>query len=161
MIIVFLTVIEDNKAMETPDDFRLLVKLAVEVHRVEDLLTPSGGTSPITPLQHAALRILFFEGEMSLGRLARCLGVSLPNGSREVKHLTAQGLAVKIQDTQDRRLVRINLTAAGRDVVESTFRVMEEAFRGLTRNWTSEMHQETAARLSGALDMLVKIKDEP
>lgn len=57
--------------------------------------------------------------------------------------------------------MRINLTAAGRDVVESTFRVMEEAFRGLTRNWTSEMHQETAARLSGALDMLVNIKDEP
>ncbi len=67
-----------------------------------------------------------------MNELARVLGVSRPAATGLVDRLIAQGLAARRGDPEDRRVVRVNLTAKGRSVLaniwEQKRRVIAQLF---------------------------------
>lgn len=71
-------------------------------------------------------------GEIPMNELARVLGVSRPAATGLVDRLIAQGLAARRGDPEDRRVVRVNLTAKGRNVLaniwEQKRRVITQVF---------------------------------
>lgn len=69
----------------------------------------SGVSAPLL----SALSVLVFGGPRTLGELARAEQVRPATMSRAVDALAAAGLAERVRDPDDRRVVRIRATAAG------------------------------------------------
>lgn len=65
----------------------------------------------LEPLAEAA-------GPVCVGALATSAGVSAPSATRMIGGLERRGLVERTRDDEDRRLVRIALTAEGADLVE-------------------------------------------
>lgn len=138
--------------------FGTLVEVTVEIHRIETLLAPEEQKIPVTSLQLSALRVLYFGGAMSLSGLCECLGVSLPNGSREIKHLAELGLVSKQPDTQDKRLVKLRVTPEGQEFIQKSFQMMEEKFRSLTAGWPEALKGDMAQVLTRLLPHLKRLE---
>ena len=66
----------------------------------------------------SALSVLVFGGPQSLKDLARAEQVTPPTMSKLVADLEAEGLAAKRADREDKRGVRIEVTAKGRALME-------------------------------------------
>jgi DNA-binding MarR family transcriptional regulator len=72
----------------------------------------------MTATQRIAVVELGDGGPMRLNDLAARMGVSAPTASRSVDALVELGLVERAPDPHDRRAVRIDLTAAGRELLE-------------------------------------------
>jgi DNA-binding MarR family transcriptional regulator len=64
------------------------------------------------------LFVLTTDGPLPMGRLAEQLDVSLPNVTGIVDRMVAHGLVERLRDDDDRRLVVVSATPAGRQAVE-------------------------------------------
>jgi DNA-binding MarR family transcriptional regulator len=75
------------------------------------------------------------EGGRRLTELADATGMSLPSASRMIGRMAARGVVSSSPDPDDRRAVRIELTAEGRDLVERVLlrrrTAVDEALRGV------------------------------
>ncbi len=78
----------------------------------------SGVSAPLL----SALSVLVFGGSRTLGELAHAEQVRPATMSRAVDALAAAGLAERVPDAADRRVVRIRATLAGRRMLEAAQR---------------------------------------
>jgi DNA-binding MarR family transcriptional regulator len=88
--------------------------------------------------------------EVSVKDLSEQLGLSLPGASRTIDALLRRGYLERREDEHDRRMKRIGITDAGRDVVR---RIVEARLEGLEL-FTSSLSSEQRARLMSALSDL-------
>lgn len=73
----------------------------------------------ITPARFTMLRVLYvYKFGIQRGKLARLLGVAGPGVSRMLGALEAERLVKRSRYDHDRRCVLVELTAAGRELVE-------------------------------------------
>ena len=68
----------------------------------------------LTLPQFGALKTITFRPSCTMGELAKALGVTLGAATGLVDRLIQQGLVERVSDPEDRRLVRVRLTAKGR-----------------------------------------------
>ena len=85
--------------------------------------------------------------ELSVKEVSEELGLSLPGASRTVDALVRRGYLERREDDQDRRMKRIGVTDAGRDVAR---RIIEARLAGLEQ-FTSSLTPEQRTRLMAAL----------
>ena len=98
-----------------------------------------------------ALNVLADCGcELSVKEVSEELGLSLPGASRTVDALMRRGYLERREDEADRRMKRIGITDAGRDVAR---RIIEARLEGLEQ-FSSSLHPEQRARLMAALSDL-------
>jgi DNA-binding MarR family transcriptional regulator len=98
-----------------------------------------------------ALQVLSDCGcELSVKEVSEELGLSLPGGSRTVDALMRRGYLERREDDADRRMKRIGITEAGRDVAR---RIVEARLEGLEQ-FTSSLTDEQRTRLMAALSDL-------
>jgi DNA-binding MarR family transcriptional regulator len=88
--------------------------------------------------------------EVSVKELADRLGMSLPGASRTVDALLRRGWLERREDEHDRRMKRVGITDAGRDVVR---RIDNARFVGLEK-YTAGLSPEQRTRLASALSDL-------
>lgn len=82
----------------------------------------------LTPLQYEIVEFLSIKQPMMLSEISACLGISMPNMSREIKKLTEKGLCEKISDKEDRRKLYIGLTELGENRMAEAFAFMRKLF---------------------------------
>lgn len=125
-----------------------LVAEAVELQRLvfrHTLSTPEWSQLQLTMPRLKALFGIACHGELTIGGLARELGVSLPTASTLVESLVGQGYASRREDVGDRRRTLAELTPAGERLVTTL------------REGSSKMLQESLQRLDGDdLEALVR-----
>jgi len=98
-----------------------------------------------------ALQVLADCGcELSVKAVSEELALSLPGASRTVDALLRRGYLERREDDQDRRMKRIGITDAGRDVAR---RIVEARLEGL-ETFTSSLTPEQRTRLMAALSDL-------
>jgi DNA-binding MarR family transcriptional regulator len=98
-----------------------------------------------------ALQVLADCGcELSVKEISGELGLSLPGGSRTVDALLRRGYLERREDENDRRMKRIGITPAGRDVAR---RIVGARLEGLEA-FTSALSPEQRSRLMSALSGL-------
>jgi DNA-binding MarR family transcriptional regulator len=68
--------------------------------------------------QMKALHFLHEEADVSVKKLGETLGLSLGAMSRAADELVQRGLVDRTEDPSDRRIKRLRLTEAGRDLVQ-------------------------------------------
>jgi DNA-binding MarR family transcriptional regulator len=90
------------------------------------------------------------EREISVKDLADRLGLSLPGTSRTVDALLRRGWLERREDEEDRRMKRVGITDAGREVVQ---RIDSARLAGLEQ-YTAGLSPEQRATLASALSDL-------
>lgn len=85
--------------------------------------------------------------ELTVKELAERLGLSLPGASRAVDGLVERGLLRRREDTADRRMKRLSISAAGRDALA---RLDEARLAGIEK-FAATLPPAQIKRLSGAL----------
>jgi DNA-binding MarR family transcriptional regulator len=101
----------------------------------------------------SALSVLTFGGPQSLSGLARAEQVTAPTMSKLVGGLEADGLVAKRVDREDKRGVRIEVTAKGRTL-------MEEGRRrrlALLQKRLSKLSRDERALLGSAAEIMLKL----
>lgn len=83
----------------------------------------------VDPLQVRALVVLRSSPALSLGELARSVGIHLTRASRLCDRLVSQGLVDRTDDPANRRQLLLRLTAEGRGLVDEVMRQRAEAIR--------------------------------
>ena len=91
-------------------------------------------------------------GNLSVKELAEQLGISVPAASRTLECLVQRGLAVRTEDTEDRRMKRVRITDDGRALVTS---LMETRLAGLD-NFVASLSEREAKRLGAALELILQ-----
>ena len=76
--------------------------------------------APISPTQSAALATIERRGPLTLGELAEIERVQPPTITAAVGRLEEQGLVERRRDPEDRRVARVQVTAAGRRLLKET-----------------------------------------
>jgi DNA-binding MarR family transcriptional regulator len=96
------------------------------------------------------------DTERSVGELASSLGSSLPAMSRAVEGLSERGLVEREEDTSDRRVKRVCLTAAGRKVPAA----LNEGRLSALAELIEDLSEEEAQALATALEPIVECREE-
>jgi len=98
---------------------------------------------------HALVQLA--EAPMTMSELARALDASLPSMSGIVDRIEARGLIERERSGDDRRVVRVHLTPAGRDWLCE----MEAMRRDRIEEVLGQLDDHRLSRLSAALDDLL------
>lgn len=121
----------------------------------------AGGTEMLQALednelslsQMKTMHMLFnCEQELSIKEIAERLGLSLPTVSRSVEAMVGRGLLTRTEDTEDRRMKRVGLTAEGRTIVRGLIAVRVAGLQTFTESLSSEERDA----LERALDVLLQ-----
>jgi DNA-binding MarR family transcriptional regulator len=94
--------------------------------------------------------------ERSVKALAEVLGVSLPAMSRAVDGLFERGLVEREEDPSDRRMKRVRLTDAGRDVP----RALNDGRLSALAELIGSLEDEEAGALQHALALILERREE-
>ena len=137
------------------------LEVAVALHRAAIRLLRAvrvaDAETGVSASKLSALSVLTFGGAMSLSALARAEQVTPPTMSKLVADLEAAGLVAKRADRDDKRGLRIEVTAKGRDLMEEGRRrrlaLLQKRLAKLTRN--------DRALLDQAAEIMLKLSSAP
>jgi DNA-binding MarR family transcriptional regulator len=124
---------------------------------IRHLTRISGGPDEgpaLTSTQRLALFELLEDGPMRLNDLAGRMGLSAPTASRAVDALADAELVERLTDPDDRRALRIELTAAGRARVDLRKARVAEAFRPAAAGMPAAEREQLATLLERLADEL-------
>jgi MarR family 2-MHQ and catechol resistance regulon transcriptional repressor len=96
---------------------KLLRAARAVIARVEPRLTAHG----LTTTQLGVLEAVLHKGPQTHRDLGRRVLTSAANMTDVIDKLAARGLVVRIRSPEDRRQVRVDLTACGRELIEEMF----------------------------------------
>lgn len=125
----------------------LAAVIATSVAEVEDR---------VSLIQLRALVMLVTRGPLNLVAVAAALGVHPSNATRAAERLVLAGLVDRRDAPNDRRNVRLTLTAEGQELVESVF----EHRRTAIERVIDRMPDNKRRALSGALESFVTASGE-
>lgn len=132
-------------------------ELAVALHDIAWLLPRKidpwaeiEGEEPLPPTELEVMRLLVRAPDLSVGEVARDLGLHPSNASAAIRGLLARGLLERKADSRDGRVSRLAPTAKA----EAIRRRREGAWGELLRVRLARMPPEHAANLLRAVDSL-------
>jgi len=108
------------------------------------------GQYGITVSQGYALLAFPKGSDTSMNELSRAMGLANSTMTRMVENLVTKELVRRWQDDQDRRVVRVTLTARGRELQ----RALKEARRELQRRILEEIQEGERPAILDALEKL-------
>ena len=108
------------------------------------------GLEPLAPSELEIMRLLVRHPGLSVGDVARTLGMQPSNTSAAVRALVARGLLHRRPDPSDGRISRLTPT----ERAQTIRRQREAAWGELLRTRLSRLTRNDAARLLGGVDAL-------
>jgi DNA-binding MarR family transcriptional regulator len=108
------------------------------------------------------LHVLFLlecDGAQTMGHLADQLGASLPNVTGIVDRMAERGLVERLRDDDDRRVVVVRATPAGRQAVEEIDMVRRRQFGRLIETLTPEQQERALRTFRELREAADRIKD--
>jgi DNA-binding MarR family transcriptional regulator len=140
-------------ATESADD-ELSARLRVAVTRLNRRLRQESVTG-VSPSQESALSTVNRLGRPTLGELAQVEQVQPPTMTRVIDAMEAAGLIVRCGDDDDRRVIRVELTARGRSTLER-IKSLKNAYLARQIATLTPAERARAADLAALLERLVE-----
>jgi DNA-binding MarR family transcriptional regulator len=129
---------------------QILDQLEPLIARQRRAVAREGCFRAISSTQLHVLFMLMSDGPSTMSQLAESLDVSLPNVTGLVDRMVEHGLVQRGRDSDDRRVVTVSPTAAGRAHVEEIDLVRRRALAELLSR-LNPAQQEQALRIFAAL----------
>jgi Transcriptional regulators len=137
---------------------QILDQLEPLIARQRRAVAREGCLRAVSSTQMQVLYLLSCEAPLAMGRLAEQLDVSLPNVTGIVERMVEHGLVERGRDDDDRRVVTVAPTAAGRAAVEEIDIIRRRALAQLVTRLDS-VQQEQALRIFAALRRIAESLD--
>lgn len=137
-----------------PADVEIAARLRLALTRLARRLRQEGDPD-VTPSQLSALASINALGPVTLGELAAVERVQPPTMTRVVSALEEAGLVLRRVDPTDRRVARVELTAAARRLLDRNRRRKDEYLASRVRRLSPD-DRELLARAAGVLERLVE-----
>lgn len=137
----------------TETDSELAARLRLSVMRVARRLRTSAGDD-VTASQLAVLATLERRGPTTLGELSAVEQVKPPSMTRVVASLEELGLVVRTADQRDRRVARVAVTEAGRELLARS-RTRKDAYLAARLRQLGDDERDAVARAADALERLL------
>jgi DNA-binding MarR family transcriptional regulator len=93
-----------------------------------------------------------YEGPITMGELSRELGVPLSTATRTMDWLVNNGYAQRLPDPNDRRIVRVELTEAGKDIYQTINTFMLERVEQAMSQFTPTERETFVSLLNKVLN---------
>ena len=90
----------------------------------------------ITPPQWGALELLLAQDGMTIGAMSQKRGVDAPAATGIITRLEQMGLVERRHDREDRRVVKVYLTAEGRDISHTLVSSVEHFEQRMKRGFS-------------------------
>jgi DNA-binding MarR family transcriptional regulator len=119
----------DGMSPEATEADTIISDLAALMRRLRRGLARNWCLGSLSMTHLHVLMVLDSEGPQPMGRLADTLLCSLPNATGIVDRMVERGLVERLRDEDDRRLVRVRLSAAGQRTLDEFEMVRHEQFR--------------------------------
>jgi DNA-binding MarR family transcriptional regulator len=87
-----------------------------------------------------------------VGDLAEVFGVSLPSMSRAVDVLVKAGLATRVEDPDDRRARQVQITAKGKDLVDTLVTVRQTGMQAFAATLSGAQRRKLDAAVDSLMD---------
>jgi DNA-binding MarR family transcriptional regulator len=146
---------EDRASTERPTRDELMARLLAEMtgwRTREQVGALRRWLHESLSLAHlGVLTILEVEGQLPMGRLADALDVSVASATGIVDRIERRGFVERVHGTDDRRLVLVRLTDAGRGVFEDLEQDRRRHFLGMLEELSDD---ELADLLRGLRAMI-------
>lgn len=130
-------------------DIQQLEHLSTVFNEVMTHIFLSPGSNPsFNELTGAQKKILFFlsiEGPQKMSDIARQVSVTMSGATGIVDRLVKAGLVRRANDPSDRRVILIELTPAGRRIVQEIQKVHERRLEEVLENLDPEQRRELIA----------------
>lgn len=91
---------------------------------------------------------------VTMGDLSRIMGVPFSTATRTVDWLVNNGYVQRLADPDDRRVVRVELTEAGKELYGAMNRLLLESAEQFLHNFSSEERKELGRLLGKLVDNL-------
>jgi DNA-binding MarR family transcriptional regulator len=124
---------------------RILDQLTPLVARQRKALVQQGCFRQISSTHLHVLYMLVSGGALPMGKLADQLDVSLPNVTGIIERMVERGLVERTRNDDDRRIVEVGITDAGRRVIDEIDMVKRQEMANVISRLTPE-EQERALR---------------
>lgn len=98
----------------------------------------SGAVNDFDLFYNVGIVLLRHETPVTMGELSREMGISLSTSTRVVDWMVNNGFVQRLSDPDDRRVVRVALTDAGRDIHRATTRFLAEHTERLMSKFTPD-----------------------
>ncbi|GAB2567177.1 MarR family winged helix-turn-helix transcriptional regulator [Gracilibacillus alcaliphilus] len=136
--------------MENSSLFHKMVAFSAAVHQTTHEWTQTVRPAALSPVQYKILEYIAVHPTATPSEINDCMHMSMPNTSRELKHLTEKHLIKKSTNTNDRRKHYIQLSDQGEKIMTEVFASIENHFLARMQNNTSE----DLAKVEDAIDLL-------
>jgi DNA-binding MarR family transcriptional regulator len=117
----------------------------------EEVLKEFGVTGP----QLWALRVIYMEGQLSMGELSKRMYLHMSTISGIVDRLEVKGYVERKRDEIDRRVVKISLTKTGKKLVQKA----PEAAQGKLLHGLESLSSRQVLNISSSLDKVVRLME--
>lgn len=91
----------------------------------------------VTPPQWGALSLLLVQDGLTIGSMSQKRGVDAPTATGIIKRLEQHGLVERRHDREDRRVVKVYLTAEGREILQTLAAPVAQFERSMTRGFAA------------------------
>lgn len=141
--------------MARTDPLEVATKLHAAAIRLLRAVRVADAETGVSAPKLSALSVLTFGGPMSLSGLARAEQVTAPTMSKLVGDLEAEGLVAKRADREDKRGVRIEVTAKGRALMEEG----RKRRLALLHKRLSKLTRDERAQLGDAAALMLRVSE--
>lgn len=151
---------QGGPANEASDETEQLVTALLTASRVLVAVSSrslAGVADALTMTQFRCLVVLSTHGVIRLNRLAELLGVNASTALRTVDKLVLASLVTRTENPTDRREVLLDLTTAGRAVVDQTTRRRRTEIAAIV----DQMPPNRRAEIVAALEAFTEAAGEP
>jgi DNA-binding MarR family transcriptional regulator len=131
--------------------------VVIAMHRLTRRLRRVGHTGSVHPTQLIVLALLIQYGPLRIGEIARRVPCSQPTATTAVAGLLAAGFVDREPDPTDGRAIRVVVTQAGRDILQSFAHSEAEVLADLL----STIPADEARLLLAAAPVLSTLADLP
>ncbi|NLC51637.1 MAG: MarR family transcriptional regulator [Firmicutes bacterium] len=114
----------------------------------------------ITPGQMNALLVLYFNDNLTMGKLSADIYMAESAATRLVNRLVELNLVQRERDENDRRVVRVALTSQGRQLARLAFHRREYRFKNLSEKLSTEEQKMLITPLKSVLRAIQDLEKE-
>jgi len=143
----------------TIEDAEHIEELAQDLVRRFDLLSGSKVQEDISYGQYKVLSVIHNQGPISVGNLGRLVGSAQSTTSEMVARLTKAGLANKVRGPYDGRVVMVELTDPGRQLVRRRRKRVREGYHAMFNKLAPGDRDIFVDSIKALLGVLIKVTD--
>ncbi len=141
------------------DSVEKVEELAQELMRQLDLLSGSKVHEDISYGQYKVISVIHNHGPISVGNLGRLVGSAQSTTSEMVARLTKADLVTKVRGPYDGRVVMVELTDQGGQLMRRRRKRVREAYQGLFSKLTNGEQESFIESLGKLNDILLRASE--